>query len=94
MDKVLRYFTIKDENFYMYSRVEGEFGSQLLVTYAGLSAQPGELSIAQQTSIESAPPDMSFRIGEMQYFLSVFQFFNPKFKVDYGLQETQQDSSS
>lgn len=94
MDKVLRYFTIKDETFHMHSRVEGEFGFQQLCTSGALDAQPSSISIIQQVSAESAPADFHFRLGEMMYFLEVFKLFNPKFQTDYGIQTENQEVRS
>lgn len=88
MDKVYRYFTIKEDVFMMASRVEGEFGIQEIHTLASPSGD----SILQQKTSQSAPPSFEFRVGEMQYFLQVFSMFNPKFQTDYGLQETQQET--
>lgn len=88
MDKVYRYFTIKDEVFTMASRVEGDFGIQEIQT----SASPNGDVIIQRSTPNSAPPSFEFRVGEMQYFLQVFSMFNPKFQTDYGLQETQQET--
>lgn len=86
MDKVQRYFTIKDETFYMYSRVEGPYGTQLVCTTAT------DKLIAQAPGEGSAPLDFAFRLGEMSYFLQVYSLFNPQNSVDYGLQETQQET--
>lgn len=82
METVNRYFTIKDEVFYMYSRIEGDYGYQMLCTYGDF-----EHSISQSATQGSAPLDFNFRLGEMQYFLQIFQMFNPKFKTDYGISE-------
>lgn len=83
MNKVLRYFAIKDECLFMYSKLEGEFGSQLIVS----SACTEDSTIHQQSQPGSAPLDFNFRLGEMQYFLQVYSMFNPQNKVDYGIQE-------
>lgn len=91
MDKVFRYFSIKDETFYMFSRVEGEFGFQELQTAAPLDVV--DVSIQQQKAPGSADIDFAFRLGEMHYFLQVFNMFNPKNKVDYGLQEADPQTS-
>lgn len=79
---VLRYFNIVDDWFIMFSRVEGEFGIQELQTQANSDF------IQQIPSKDSAPVDFNFRLGEMQYFLQVYSLFNPKLKIDYGIQET------
>lgn len=89
MNKVLRYFTIKDECFFMYSRLDGEFGAQLLLT----SASTDDCRIQQCQQPDSAPVDFNFRLGEMNYFLQVYSMFNPQNKVDYGIQEESQTSS-
>lgn len=80
---ILRYFNIADGWFIMFSRIEGEFGLQELQT------QANDSFIQQIPSKESSPCDFNFRLGEMQYFLQVYNMFNPKLKVDYGIQETQ-----
>lgn len=85
MDKVLRWFTIKDETFYMFSRIEGEFGIQEMQTAAPLTVS--DMSISQQMVPNSSPLDFAFRLGEMQYFIQVFSMFNPKSKEDYGLSQ-------
>lgn len=86
IQQVMRYFTIKEETFYMYSKISGEFGDQLLVTTA-----TGSL-IAQAPGEGSSPLDFNFRLGEMNYFLQVYSMFNPQNKMDYGLQETPSES--
>lgn len=80
---VLRYFNIADGWFIMFSRIEGEFGIQELQT------QANEDVIQQVPSKDSGPVDFNFRLTEMSYFLQVYSLFNPKLKVDYGLQETE-----
>lgn len=82
---VHRYFNIAEGWFIMFSRIEGEFGIQEVQT------QANEDLIQQLPSKDSAPVDFNFRLGEMQYFLQVYSMFNPKFKVDYGIQETSQE---
>lgn len=89
MDKVLRYFTIKEETLYMHSRVEGEFGVQQLIC----SASPLGDTISQTIVAGSAPVEFAFRLGEMNYFLQILSLFNPKNQVDYGLQETSQQET-
>lgn len=83
---VFRYFNISQGYFIMFSRLEGEFG------FMELQTQANEDSIQQLPSKDSSPVDFNFRLGEMQYFLQVYSLFNPKLKVDYGLQETQERS--
>lgn len=84
---VLRYFNIADGWFIMFSRIEGEYGIQELQTQASQNV------IQQVSSERSAPVDFTFRLGEMAYFLQVYNMFNPKTKEDYGLQEESQTSS-
>ena len=85
---ILRYFNIADGWFIMFSRIEGEFGIQELQTQANNDV------IQQIPSKDSAPVDFAFRLGEMAYFLQLYNLFNPKNKVDYELQTespTQED---
>lgn len=83
---ILRYFNIAEGWFIMFSRIEGEFGIQELQTQANTDV------IQQVPTQNSAPVDFNFRLGEMQYFLQLYNLFNPKLKVDYGIQEKEKDS--
>lgn len=80
---IYRYFEIIDDIFTMHSAYDGDFGRQILVTAACKNF------INQITAEGSAPADFAFRLGEMQYFLSVYSLFNPINKSNYELPQTQ-----
>lgn len=77
---VNRYFTIKDDVFFMYSRIDGEYGPQLLITSGDFEGEIHQTKVAN-----SAPLDFEFRLGELQYFAYIFATFNPKLKANYEL---------
>lgn len=80
---IYRYFELKDEVLFMHSAYDGDFGRQILVTSARNDF------INQINAEGSAPTEFAFRLGEMQYFLSVYSMFNPINKSNYELPQTQ-----
>ena len=85
---VQRYFEYKNDSILMHSSLEGEFGAIMLISFVRIYEYKGALDIHQDvvSDVDSCP--LEFRIGEMNYLLSIALLFNPKNRTDYGLPQT------
>lgn len=85
---VQRYFEYKDDAIMMHSRFEGDYGEIMLMSFVRIYEYKDCLTIHQEviSNLESCP--LEFRVGEMNYLLSVALLFNPKTRTDYGLPQT------
>lgn len=98
---VNRYFEYRDSTLFMHSRVPSEFGFYQLLSYIRFyptdpadDADGRSFLTIHQNCDDSADIDvpLEFRVGEMNYLLSVSLLFNPKNQTDYGLPKESQTS--
>lgn len=90
---VQRYFEYKDDSILMHSRTEGEYGTIILISFVRIYEHDGSLSIHQEVvSNDSESCPLEFRVGEMNYLLSISLLFNPKNKTDYGIPKESETS--
>lgn len=91
---VQRYFEYKDDSILMHSRYEGDFGPIMLMSFVRIYEHEGSLSIHQEV-VSNSDGDfcpLEFRVGEMNYLLSISLLFNPKNKTEYGIPKESQTS--
>lgn len=93
---VQRYFVYQDDSIIMYSRTVGEFGMMALRSWVRFYStfnqddEDGRIFLDMGQNVDDrydfdTDVPLEFRVGEMNYLLSISLLFNPKNITEYGI---------